>query len=213
MLNADPRVRMSLVRARRNPITGAVVVADVVLIESPRSNGAAAWQNDHARICSDACRRALRAAQGTGDAAHRAGARNDRRRQAGAPRCVTSSSPAPAAASGSSIARVLAAAGYRVIAVARRRRATNWRRRRARPAPPGRRHRISRRSTSRSSTASPRFVRELRTEFGPIYGLVNNAGIGTAGVLGIMRDQRHRAAGAAQYALADSADEVRARAR
>jgi acyl-CoA synthetase (AMP-forming)/AMP-acid ligase II len=31
VLNADPRVRMSLVRSRRNPITGAVVVADVVL--------------------------------------------------------------------------------------------------------------------------------------------------------------------------------------
>ncbi len=31
VLNADPRVRMSLVRARRNPITGAIVVADVVL--------------------------------------------------------------------------------------------------------------------------------------------------------------------------------------
>jgi acyl-coenzyme A synthetase/AMP-(fatty) acid ligase len=33
ILNADPRVRMSLVRARRNPITGAVVVADVVLAD------------------------------------------------------------------------------------------------------------------------------------------------------------------------------------
>jgi len=33
VLNADPRVRMSLVRARRNPITGAVVVADVVLAQ------------------------------------------------------------------------------------------------------------------------------------------------------------------------------------
>ena len=31
VLNSDPRVRMSLVRARRNPITGAVVVADIVL--------------------------------------------------------------------------------------------------------------------------------------------------------------------------------------
>ena len=31
VINADPRVRMSLVRARRNPITGAVVVAEVVL--------------------------------------------------------------------------------------------------------------------------------------------------------------------------------------
>jgi acyl-coenzyme A synthetase/AMP-(fatty) acid ligase len=31
VLNADPRVRLSLVRGRRSPITGAVVVADVVL--------------------------------------------------------------------------------------------------------------------------------------------------------------------------------------
>jgi len=31
VLNADERVRMSLVKGRRNPITGAVVVADVVL--------------------------------------------------------------------------------------------------------------------------------------------------------------------------------------
>jgi len=33
VLNADPRVRMSLVRSRRNPITGAVVIADVVLAD------------------------------------------------------------------------------------------------------------------------------------------------------------------------------------
>jgi acyl-coenzyme A synthetase/AMP-(fatty) acid ligase len=38
VLNADPRVRMSLVRARRNPITGAVVVADVVLANPPSPN-------------------------------------------------------------------------------------------------------------------------------------------------------------------------------
>ncbi|MBV9621052.1 MAG: AMP-binding protein [Gammaproteobacteria bacterium] len=35
VLNADPRVRMSLVRARRSPITGAVVTAEVVLREPP----------------------------------------------------------------------------------------------------------------------------------------------------------------------------------
>jgi acyl-coenzyme A synthetase/AMP-(fatty) acid ligase len=34
VLNADPRVRVSLVRARRNSITGAVVVADVVAADS-----------------------------------------------------------------------------------------------------------------------------------------------------------------------------------
>jgi acyl-coenzyme A synthetase/AMP-(fatty) acid ligase len=33
VINADPRVRMSLVRARRNPITGAIVVADVMLAD------------------------------------------------------------------------------------------------------------------------------------------------------------------------------------
>ncbi len=35
----------------------------------------------------------------------------------------------------------------------------------------------------------PIFVRELRGRVGPIYGLINNAGIGTAGVLGIMPDR------------------------
>jgi acyl-coenzyme A synthetase/AMP-(fatty) acid ligase len=33
VINAHPWVRMSLVRARRNPITGAIVIADVVLAE------------------------------------------------------------------------------------------------------------------------------------------------------------------------------------
>jgi acyl-coenzyme A synthetase/AMP-(fatty) acid ligase len=37
VLNADPRVRMSLVRSRRNPITGAIVVADVVLADTVKS--------------------------------------------------------------------------------------------------------------------------------------------------------------------------------
>jgi acyl-coenzyme A synthetase/AMP-(fatty) acid ligase len=55
VLNADPRVRMSLVRARRNPITGAVVVADVVLA-SPTSLAASdAVKSD----LLAACRRTL----------------------------------------------------------------------------------------------------------------------------------------------------------
>ena len=60
VLNADPRVRMSLVRARRNPITGAVVVADVVLADPA---GAAA--PDAAELVKrdllESCRRALAA--------------------------------------------------------------------------------------------------------------------------------------------------------
>jgi acyl-CoA synthetase (AMP-forming)/AMP-acid ligase II len=60
VLNADPRVRMSLVRARRNPITGAVVVAEVVL-----ANPAGAAAPDAAELVKrdllDACRSALAA--------------------------------------------------------------------------------------------------------------------------------------------------------
>jgi acyl-CoA synthetase (AMP-forming)/AMP-acid ligase II len=60
VLNADPRVRMSLVRARRNPITGAVVVADVVL-----ANPASPAASDRPEIVKsdllDACRRTLAA--------------------------------------------------------------------------------------------------------------------------------------------------------
>jgi acyl-CoA synthetase (AMP-forming)/AMP-acid ligase II len=60
VLNADPRVRMSLVRGRRNPITGAVVVADVVLA-TPASPAA----SDAPDVVRDdlltACRRVLAA--------------------------------------------------------------------------------------------------------------------------------------------------------
>jgi acyl-coenzyme A synthetase/AMP-(fatty) acid ligase len=60
VLNADPRVRMSLVKARRNPITGAVIVAEVVLSDgqSPAdADGAERVKND----LLDACRRTLAA--------------------------------------------------------------------------------------------------------------------------------------------------------
>jgi len=90
---------------------------------------------------------------------------------------------------GLSISTHLAAAGYRVIAVAR-------------SETPELRAAIE--STARESqgalhfkafdlsqsAAIAGFVREVRKEFGPIYGLVNNAGIGTPGVLTIMRDEQ-----------------------
>lgn len=61
VINSHPRVRMSLVRSRRNPITGAVVTADVVL-----ANGTAAGHEQSAdeRIRQeilDACRTTLAA--------------------------------------------------------------------------------------------------------------------------------------------------------
>ncbi len=60
VLNADPRVRMSLVRARRNPITGAVVVADVVLA-NPASAAAADAPDAVKSDLLEACRRSLAA--------------------------------------------------------------------------------------------------------------------------------------------------------
>jgi len=38
--------------------------------------------------------------------------------------------------------------------------------------------------------AMQQLVSRLRKEFGPLYGLVNNAGLGTAGVLAMMRDEQ-----------------------
>ena len=60
VINAHPRVRMSLVRPRANPIIGSVVVADVVLAdETPRSARPAPEQLTRELIQS--CRQALAA--------------------------------------------------------------------------------------------------------------------------------------------------------
>jgi len=58
VLNADPRVRMSLVRARRNPITGAIVVADIVLSDPLGMPGEAAAEKLRTDLL-DRCRRTL----------------------------------------------------------------------------------------------------------------------------------------------------------
>lgn len=61
VLNADPRVRMSLVRARRSPITGAIVVADIVLADCAPASPAtrASWETTVKSELQNACRRAL----------------------------------------------------------------------------------------------------------------------------------------------------------
>jgi len=83
--------------------------------------------------------------------------------------------------------RTLAAAGYRVIAVARGKAAglsaaMDDAARAARGAIEFRAFDLS------NLDAIGTFARGLRSEFGTIYGLVNNAGLGTAGILGTMRD-------------------------
>jgi len=51
VINRHPRVRMSLVRARRNPITGALVVADVVLREEAGHDGDGDVEGEILRLC------------------------------------------------------------------------------------------------------------------------------------------------------------------
>jgi acyl-CoA synthetase (AMP-forming)/AMP-acid ligase II len=60
VLNADPRVRMSLVKARRNPLTGSLVVAEVVLSEGQQAIDAATAEQVKSDLLN-ACRRTLAA--------------------------------------------------------------------------------------------------------------------------------------------------------
>ena len=59
VINAIPWVRMSLVKARRNPITGAVVTADVVLTDELGVAGERPQGADLTREIIEACRRSL----------------------------------------------------------------------------------------------------------------------------------------------------------
>jgi 3-oxoacyl-[acyl-carrier protein] reductase len=87
---------------------------------------------------------------------------------------------------GLAIARRLADAGYHVIAVARRE-SEELRAAIAESNAGG--GSISFRACDLSDTdAIPAFVKSLRDEFGPLYGLVNNAGLGTEGLLATMHN-------------------------
>jgi acyl-coenzyme A synthetase/AMP-(fatty) acid ligase len=58
VLNADPRVRMSLVKARRSPLTGSLVVAEVVLSDNQSSIDAEAAEKVKGELLN-ACRSTL----------------------------------------------------------------------------------------------------------------------------------------------------------
>ena len=60
VINSHPWVRMSLVTARKNPITGAIVAADVVLADNEDVFDAVGVENTKAEILAT-CRSALAA--------------------------------------------------------------------------------------------------------------------------------------------------------
>jgi 3-oxoacyl-[acyl-carrier protein] reductase len=88
---------------------------------------------------------------------------------------------------GLGIVRTLAAAGYRVIAIARR---DSEALAQAKQAAADDGHgRIDFQPFDLTDTAGLHdLVRALRRESGPLYGLVNNAGLGTGGLLATMQD-------------------------
>jgi 3-oxoacyl-[acyl-carrier protein] reductase len=87
---------------------------------------------------------------------------------------------------GLAMATGLAAAGYRVIAVARSESAELAAAAAAHSSGQGG---IAFRALDLTDgDAVGPFVRSVRAEFGPLYGLINNAGLGTSGVLSMMQD-------------------------
>ena len=116
-------------------------------------------------------------------------------------------SPEAAAASALPSRRRLAAAGYNVIAVARRE-SDELSEAIGDAVKQGTGGLHFKAFDLSEIDAIPPFVKDLRDEFGAIYGLVNNAGIGTEGLLATMHNTRDRGAASSQRAFAGDSDQI-----
>ena len=117
-----------------------------------------------------------------------------------------SSSPAAAAALVLASCEGLPTAGYRAIAVARKEGAEL-----AKIIADGRNAEAIRFAPFDLGDVDgiPALGAGLRKQFGPLYGLVNNAAVGTDGALSLMHNSQIEQTGAAQYAVADRAHKIR----
>ena len=186
VLNADPRVRMSLVRPKRNPITGAIVVAEVVLEDSVSATLDAAQIERLKNDLLEACRRAL--------PAHKVPARLSfvpalQLSAAGKlvrPRSSLEHPPIERAGHrrqpGLGPRDDAHVGGERLSRDCRRAQDERGARSRGRaPRRDAHRGAIEFRACDLSDVAQIKpLVRAVRADFGPIYGLINNAGLGTA---------------------------------
>ena len=101
VINRQPGVRMSLVKARKSPITGAIVAADVVPMATLDGPAAVQMMDALKSEILDALSTRPGTAQSAGGASLRSVARGDPVRKDGAARCIVSSSPEEVADSGS----------------------------------------------------------------------------------------------------------------
>ena len=109
---------------------------------------------------------------------------------------------------GLGIARQLAGAGYDVIALARQKtKPVTDAIAEAKRAKHGALHFVS--FDLSEIDEIPGLVKGLRKDFGPLFGLVNNAAVGHDGALAMMHNSRDRRAGARQHAVAHRADQIR----
>jgi 3-oxoacyl-[acyl-carrier protein] reductase len=89
---------------------------------------------------------------------------------------------------GLSIARTLVASGHQVIAIARRESEELACAMRPQKSPQS--SLVFKPFDLEDTAGIPALIKQLRREFGPIHGLVNNAGLGTSGILATMHDSK-----------------------
>ena len=97
VINRHPKVRMSRVRSQKNPITGAIVVADVVLTGTIRNENTDMRKSEIEGEILRLCREFFGVLQDSRDLLLRAKPSGCGERQASTPQCVTYLSPVEAA--------------------------------------------------------------------------------------------------------------------